>query len=280
MADTLTPGTLNVKKGRLIVSEGDKGHEMFIIEDGRVDILKRHAGEDRLLRVLEAGDFFGEMAILDDQPRGASARAQTDVSLLVIDATTFNQMLREYPEIAVRMLRNLCQRLRDASADPEGGTPVVLKGPRGAAEAAPAVSVAGSATGAGTVKTNVAPPVVAPAPAVAAVPKSGSPGKLVVDGTGLVYALPDRDDIKVGRHDSVTGITPEVDLTDADTSRTTSRRHAKIVREDGKLFVCEEIGTSNGTFVNGERITTGVKVEIHDGDEVWFGRVKTVYHAG
>ena len=66
----------------------------------------------------------------------------------------------------------------------------------------------------------------------------------------------------------------------SDSQRSISRRHAKIFRREGRFYVREEIGTMNGTFVNGERIETGLPVEFKDGDEVRFGLVKTIFHAG
>ncbi len=60
-----------------------------------------------------------------------------------------------------------------------------------------------------------------------------------------------KSDSLIGRYDSVTGQTPEVDLTHEDSARNISRRHARIVVKDGKPFVAEEIGTMNGTYLNG-----------------------------
>ena len=87
--------------------------EMYIIHEGRIEILKQIQGEQRQLAVLEKGDFFGEMSILEDLPRTASARAIGDVKLLLINGATFDQMLRTNPEIAVRMMRKLSRRLRE-----------------------------------------------------------------------------------------------------------------------------------------------------------------------
>ena len=58
----------------------------------------------------------------------------------------------------------------------------------------------------------------------------------------------------LGRFDSVTGQSPEVDLTKEDQSRNISRRHARLVVKDGKFFIAEEIGTMNGTFLNGKKL--------------------------
>ena len=95
-----------------IFREGDLGTEMYIIQDGQVEILRSLDGEERVLSVLDKGDFFGEMSVLEDLPRTASARALVRTRLLQINGSTFDQMLRGNPEIAVRMMRKLSRRLR------------------------------------------------------------------------------------------------------------------------------------------------------------------------
>jgi len=248
-------GPVDVKQGEEILVEGETGREMYIIEEGRVEIFRRSGAEERSLRVLEAGDFFGEMGLLDDQPRGASARAATDARLLLIDHTTFDQMLRQYPEVSIRIMRSLCQRLRAAAAE----APPPEEAPAREYPAPAIFSQEEAPTG---------PAAARPGPPPPAAPASG---RLVAKPSGTEVPLPAGPEIRFGRFDSVTGMHPDVDLAPFDTKRMTSRRHAKILREEGRLFVFEEIGTANGTFVNGKRIATGTKVEIRDGDEVRFG---------
>lgn len=287
-------GPVQVKADEYIVTEGESGSEMYILEEGKVEILKRSGDQQRRLGVLEQGDFFGEMAILEDLPRGASARAMTDCKLLRIDHSTFDQMLRQYPEIAVRMLRKLSSRLREASTDPEARRPA----PAPAAPTTPAETEKPPARsfpfGAQkppaapkeySAKGSAKPSPPAPGKPVSAKPApqtepAGGAGKLVAHPSGTEFPLPPHSDIKLGRFDSVTGIRPDIDLTAVDTNKLTSRRHAKILRQDGKVFLFEEIGTPNGTFVNGERIRTGVRVELKDGDEILFADVKTIYRGG
>ena len=102
--------------GDIIFSEGDIGNEMFIIQSGTVELLKTIGGETRVLATLEKGDFFGEMSVLEDVPRTASARAKTDVELVRINGATFDAMLKWNTEIAIRMMRKLSRRLREVTA--------------------------------------------------------------------------------------------------------------------------------------------------------------------
>jgi predicted component of type VI protein secretion system len=90
--------------------------------------------------------------------------------------------------------------------------------------------------------------------------------------TGNVFPVFSNEAL-LGRFDSVTGQSPEVDLTKEDQSRNISRRHARLVIKDGKFFVAEEIGTMNGTFLNGKKIPTGVLTPIKDGDELTLCRL-------
>src|SRR5438552_3677060 len=67
-------GSLPFSAGQTILSEGDPGKEMFVIEEGQVELFRRVAGEVKRVAVLEHGDFFGEMSVVDDLPRGALSR--------------------------------------------------------------------------------------------------------------------------------------------------------------------------------------------------------------
>ncbi len=267
------------KAGEYVFREAERGSEMFIIQEGKVEILKKVGGAERRLATLEEGDFFGEMAILEDQPRSASARAATDCALLRIDSTTFDQMVRHHPEIPVRMLRKLSARLREASphvdVDAPSGT---IQRSTGTLAKPPE----GEKSGRAAAKPSPAPGRPAAPAAVTAQPaaKAGPVRpRFVHELSGTEFPLAAGEETFVGRFDATTGFQPEVDLRDVDTDRSTSRRHARLARREGRYFVREEIGTANGTFVRGGRIGTGVEVELADGDEVRFGRVTMVFHA-
>jgi len=295
------------KAGDYIFRENEPGDVMYIIEKGQVEILKKIGEEERRLTLFEPGDFFGEMSILEDLPRGASARAVTDCKLLQIDHSTFDQMLRENPEIGIRMMRSLSRRLREAGSGSVEATPSPAAAaqappsPAPAPKPAPAQPAAGSpAPAAGSKPAEPAKPPApkpaGPAPAqpkpAAAAPaatqtKPSAPAaeakpvaaaKIVEKVSGTVFPLASKPETTVGRPDSVTGIHPDIDLSTVDTQRSISRRHAKLIREGTSFFVYEEIGTANGTFVNGERVKTGVKSEVRPGDEVRFGAVVTNFH--
>jgi hypothetical protein len=97
--------------------------------------------------------------------------------------------------------------------------------------------------------------------------------RLVDVATGTAFFFSNGDETLIGRADPVTGILPDVDLTPVDTNRSVSRRHAKIIRSGEDYHVLEEVGTVNGTYVNDQRIPTGVPVTLHNGDLLKIGLI-------
>ncbi|HEX5758913.1 MAG TPA: cyclic nucleotide-binding domain-containing protein [Thermoanaerobaculia bacterium] len=228
--------------GSYVFREGELGREMFIIQEGQVEITKRAAGEERQLAVLEKGDFFGEMALLEDLPRAGSARALVHVKLVQINGSTFDQMLRDNPEIAVRMMRKLSRRLRETDQQLRDLMDQTNRG-------------------------------FSDVPSLQAPRRGDAPERLVHETSGMEFPLSRGSETTIGRKDPVTGIYPDIDLTPVDSQRSISRRHAKIYRRGAKYFLGEEIGTMNSTSINGTRLDTGVPAELRPGDQVRCGVV-------
>ncbi|MEK6699754.1 MAG: cyclic nucleotide-binding domain-containing protein [Nitrospirota bacterium] len=108
-----------IPAGTVLFQEGDRGEEMYIIQAGKVKISKKVRGVDKTLAMLEKGEFFGEMSILNDKPRSATAETVEDSDLLVIDRKTFDTLIRGNPEITVRFIKRLADRLREANEQME-----------------------------------------------------------------------------------------------------------------------------------------------------------------
>jgi len=106
-------------RGTVLFREGEPGKEMFVLQSGRVSISKKVRDVEKVLAVLGPGEFFGEMAIISNKPRNASATVAEDAKLLVIDPKTFEGMIRGNSEIAVRMIKKLAERLSEADAQIE-----------------------------------------------------------------------------------------------------------------------------------------------------------------
>ncbi len=102
--------------GEVIFEEGSQGDLMFVILEGEVEILKTaQAGSAKVLSTLGKGEFFGEMALIDDHARSASAVAKTDSKLLCMNESVLDTYIMTNPEFAAKMIRNLAKRLRGAN---------------------------------------------------------------------------------------------------------------------------------------------------------------------
>ena len=240
------------KKGQVLFHEGDEGDEMYIVQSGRVAIKKKVKEGDTTLATLEKGDFFGEMAILERMPRSASAEVVEEGDLIVISGEIFGDMIKANPEIAVRMLRKYSIRLRETNKQIEQ---ILMKG---------------------GVRATTPAPEVQPATGTAGTLQAEAMAYFISQSTGNVFPV-FKTDALIGRFDSVTGMRPEVDLTNEDQSRNISRRHARLVIKDGKYFVAEEIGTMNGTFLNGKKLANGVLNPLADGDEIVLCRLPLTF---
>lgn len=100
--------------GDVIFREGDVGGEVFILQEGRVRVLKRVRLVERSLQILKPGDLFGEGALLPGTPRTSSAAALSDVVVLALDPDTFGALLQGSVQVAMRLVQQLVRRLRDA----------------------------------------------------------------------------------------------------------------------------------------------------------------------
>jgi CRP-like cAMP-binding protein len=101
-------------RGTVLFREGDPGGEMYVVQRGKVAISARVGAVEKVLSTLGQGEFLGEMSILNHAPRSATATCVEDCQLLVVDARTFEAMVRASSEIAVRMIQKLAGRLAEA----------------------------------------------------------------------------------------------------------------------------------------------------------------------
>ena len=119
--ERLAKGTVtrDYASGSVIVKEGDQALGFFLILSGHAEVVKDAGGANpRVVGTLGAGDFFGEMALLDGYLRSASVRAVEDTKCLVLSRWDFLAELRTSPYIAVHMLSVLSRRLREVESDP------------------------------------------------------------------------------------------------------------------------------------------------------------------
>jgi CRP-like cAMP-binding protein len=102
------------KKGEVIFREGDDAQEAYLLQEGRVRLVKRVRAMERSLMVLRPNELFGETALLDGARHACTALALSEVAALALDPATFRRLLETNPAIALRVVQQLVRRLRDA----------------------------------------------------------------------------------------------------------------------------------------------------------------------
>jgi CRP-like cAMP-binding protein len=100
--------------GDALFEEGSPAREVFLLQEGRVRLLKRVAMSDKSLALIRPGDLFGEGALLEGQTYGSTAIALTGGVVLALDRATFRAMLETHAQVAARAIDQLVRRLRDA----------------------------------------------------------------------------------------------------------------------------------------------------------------------
>ena len=236
--------------GASVFGEGEVGTTMYIVQSGQIALHRTVDGQKLTLGVMEKGDFFGEMSILEGLPRTSSAEALEDSELIEINSAIFDKMIKGNIEIAIRMLRKLCIKLRAAESRIQE---LQTAGVRPAS------------------RPNVAAPRSEPS-----LRPVDSGVRLEAEDQALSFALHAVETL-IGRYDPVTEQRPDVDLTDVDLKRSVSRRHARILQTAEGYTIVEEVGALNGTFVNGTRLVPGQVHPIQDGDRLSLGMVRLVF---
>lgn len=99
---------VTVPAGRRVFSAGDRGNVMFVVMSGQVDI---YVGDEVVERA-EVGTMFGEMALISEEPRAATAVAVTDCELVAIDTLQFYSLVQQAPSFATKVMKVMAERLR------------------------------------------------------------------------------------------------------------------------------------------------------------------------
>jgi CRP-like cAMP-binding protein len=98
-----------VREGTALVNEGRRGHEFYVLLDGKAEVLRGNSQ----VAVLGPGEHFGELALLDPAPRSATVRMTTDGEVLEITQPSFYELIEDVPILARRLLAGLARRLHD-----------------------------------------------------------------------------------------------------------------------------------------------------------------------
>jgi len=125
LLDKIVGETVSFPEGGVVFIKGDRGNAAYMVRSGRVEI--REGG--RVVEAMTRGELFGEMALIDSEPRSASAVAVGSTELAVISPDTFYKLVRDDPDFAIAVMRLMSRRLRatlaaDRSPDERAGVPV------------------------------------------------------------------------------------------------------------------------------------------------------------
>ena len=99
--------------GEDIVTEGEVGDCMYIIQHGTADVIRNEDGVATVVDTMESGELFGEMAIVENTVRSSTVRARGEVRAITIDRRTFMRRIQEDPSLAISVLEVLCHRVRN-----------------------------------------------------------------------------------------------------------------------------------------------------------------------
>jgi CRP-like cAMP-binding protein len=224
---------LSFKEGEVVYRRGEMAQQMYVILTGKIRMYVGSEPIGEWAEELAKGDFFGEGSLLEPIARIHTAVALEDTDVVAISRGTFLRMIRQNPEVSVKMMQRLAQRNRELAAKVESD---------------------GIRSSSGRVRVQAASV------------------SLVSVISGKKYMILSHGAL-VGRYDPNTGIHPDIDLTEEDPQLSVSRRHARILCEHNRYFLVEEHGVANGTYIKGERLAPGDARELKAGDRVGFGMV-------
>jgi len=241
------------KKGDTVYGKGEEQEYFYIINKGKVQVKLEE--DDSILISLMKGDFFGEESLIEGQMAAYTIEVVEDSDIIKIPYGSLVNMMKKNTAISLKILKKLSEKNLKMLEN----------------------SMSMTKTVSASVKKKKA---------AAAKPEAESEEDEAIDPDIKAYLIIKRSNRIVqitkkhtylGRRDYTTGFIPDVDLTKEDEEKYISRKHAKISYIDGKFYVSEEPGAVNGTFLNGNKLTTGVKHDLNNEDEVTLCHLDIVF---
>jgi CRP-like cAMP-binding protein len=249
--DVLKKFITKYRAGAIIYKKGDIQTDFFIINKGKIQL--KNDETSQILATLSKGDFFGEESLNNEQNAIYTVEVIEDADMIKIPYISLTEMLKQMPDIALKVLKKLSEKHIKIQS--------VL------------MSSAASA------------PQVAEKPANKEVKKEDQTTEkinpeikayLIIQRSNRIVQLTKTQTV-LGRRDYTTGFVPDIDLTDEDEEKYISRKHSQVLFKDGKFYLSEEPGAINGTFLNGNKLQTGVKHELHAEDEITLCQLNVIF---
>lgn len=104
------------RDGEVIIKQGEPGNSLYVVQEGRVEVIHESAEGDMKVAELGVSDFFGEMGLFEEDVRSCTVRASGEATILTIDKRNFFKSIRRDPSLAYRLLEKMSNRLREANA--------------------------------------------------------------------------------------------------------------------------------------------------------------------
>lgn len=242
MEDGFKKFITHYKKDDAIYKIGDVQSDFYIINTGKVQL--KLEGDDKPIVSISKGDFFGEESLTEGQTAIYTVEVIEDADIIKIPYSALLDMIKKNSAIALKILKKLSEKHLKIM---NNTLQVMHKPVIGAKKAKKGEAVEEEKT------SEMLPPDIK--------------AYLVIERSNRVVQLT-KTHTYLGRRDYTTGSVPDIDLTKEDEEKYISRRHSQIAYIDGKFYLSEEPGTVNGTFLNGNKLATGVKHELNDKDEI------------
>ena len=116
-SDIVNKHGIKVSKGSVVVAEGDKGRDMFVVHQGELEVIRKINEQERVVRTIKAGEFFGELSLLNNEPRLATVRASKASVLIKISPQSFETFVKKLPDLALKVIIVLATRLRQTNQE-------------------------------------------------------------------------------------------------------------------------------------------------------------------
>jgi len=242
------------KKGDVICKETELQENFFIINKGKVQV--KVSDKDLILITLSKGDFFGEDSLLAEQLSHYTIEVIEDAKIIKIPVPSLSEMMKKNKDISIKILKKLSEKntkIVDSLVMMSSRQKIDL-GEEGLPES----------------------PEMASEELTAEKLNPGLKVYLVIQRSNRVVQLT-KNATSIGRRDYTTGFVPDVDLTKEDEEKYISRKHATISFTEEIFYISEEPGAVNGTFLNGNKLNTGVKYELNNGDEITLCHLNMIF---
>lgn len=249
--DTLKKFITRYRAGSIVYKKGDIQADFYIINKGKIQLKNDENGQ--ILVTLGKGDFFGEESLNNEQKAIYTIEVIEDADMIKIPYISLTEMLKQMPDIALKVLKKLSEKhikIQSFLMSMVVSAPPIAANPKDKE----------------TKKEDQTSETISPE----------IKAYLIIQRSNRIVQLTKPQTV-LGRRDYTTGFVPDIDLTDEDEEKYISRKHSQVMFKDGKFYLSEEPGAINGTFLNGNKLQTGVKHELHAEDEITLCQLNVIF---